>query len=265
MYEEININSIRTRSNYRQTFDEKKLKELASSIKEHGIIQPLVLRPIGNKYEIIAGERRFRAAKIAQLVKVPAIIREINDAKFLETQLVENMQREGVQFMEEAFGLKRLRDECDLDTAEICKKVSKSEWYVYMMLKLTDMSETAQAACARGEIGKSVAFIIAKLPTHDQQAKAAVDLRRDRADKLIGERAARHYIEQSFGEDRYVRAPKKSRVQREIGHDYGANWKKNLLTFDAKQFEHFKKILNGKTETAAFAAAVEQVMLHGVS
>jgi len=204
---------------------------------------------------------------MADLIKVPAIVRDLADGKVLETQLVENMQREGVQFMEEAYGIKQLRDECDLDTSEICKKLSKSEWYIYMMLKLTDMCETAQAAAARGEITKSVAFLIAKLPTHDQQAKAAVDLRRDTtADKLISERSARRYIEDSFGDGRYVRKPQRHNpVQKAIGHDYGANWKKNLLTFEAPQFEHFKKIVAGRTETAAFVAAVEQVMLAGVN
>lgn len=266
-YQEIPVNKIRTNKNYRQTFNEQKLKELAASIKLHGVIEPLIVRqPKGTLFfEVIAGERRLRASKMAGLVTVPCIVKDISDGLVLETQLVENMQREGVQYMEEAYGLKQLRDECDLDAAEIAKKVSKSESYVYMMLKLTDMVETAQVACQRGEISKTVAFMISKMPDHEQQAKAAVDLRRGQADKLIGERSARRYFEDQFGDARpaaHRRAP--SVARHSPNGDYAANWKRHLLTFNAPQFERFKTLANGRVSVEVLAGAVEKVMLEQI-
>lgn len=265
MYQEIPLNKIRVKNNYRQTFDEKKLRELASSIKQHGVIEPILVRPRGeNAFEIIAGERRVRASKLAGLVSVPAIVRDLSDERFLETQLVENMQREGVPFMEEAYGIKNLRDNCDLDVSEICKKISKSNAYVYMMLQLTTMCETAQAAAARGEISKAVAVQIARLPDAELQAKMAVDLRRQRGDRLISDRVARQYIQDNFSAPSSRPAANPGgRVRGTNVRDYSANWKQHLLSFTAEQFEQFKSLAAGKTDTQTLISAVETVMLGG--
>lgn len=267
-YQEIPLNKIVKKSNYRQHFNDKTLRELAASIAEHGVVQPIIVRPnkLG-KFDIIAGERRFLAARIAKLAAIPAIVRNLADDKFLETQLVENLQREGVPFMDEAFGVKKLRDDHDLDVTEICKKLGKSDWWVYTMLKLTEMSETAIVAAQRGEITRSVAIQISKLPTQDMQAKATVDLRRERRDLLISDRRARDYIQQAFADGKLPRRQNRIRglrindIAKNNGNDYAANWKKTLLSFSSEQFEQFKAIVKGRTETSAFAKAVEQVML----
>src|SRR5574344_2968474 len=111
----------------RLTFDEKALNELAESIKVHGIIQPLVLRRLGDKYEIIAGERRYKAATIAGLTEVPAIISNIDDNKSAEIALVENVQRKNLTPIEEARSYKNLLDKGYLTQEELAKKMGLSQ------------------------------------------------------------------------------------------------------------------------------------------
>jgi ParB family chromosome partitioning protein len=112
---QIPINQIHAASNYRKTFNDKSLKELAASIKENDVLEPIIVRPNNNGYQIVAGERRYRASKMAGKVTIPAVVREIADADILKVQIIENVQREGVQFMEEAYAIKKLRDDCTLD------------------------------------------------------------------------------------------------------------------------------------------------------
>ena len=111
----------------RLNFDEQGLKELADSIKEHGIIQPLVLRKLGDKYEIIAGERRFRASKLAGLKKIPAIVRNFTDDEMMEIALLENIQREDLNPVEEARAYQGLIKEYKLKTAESLDFISEVE------------------------------------------------------------------------------------------------------------------------------------------
>lgn len=108
-FKNIALNQIHAKNNYRKTFRDATLSELATSIKEHGVIQPIIVRPNKKGFEIIAGERRFRASQLAGLVMIPAVIRETNDADVLKEQLIENVQREAVPFMEEADGIRKLR------------------------------------------------------------------------------------------------------------------------------------------------------------
>src|SRR5574344_1086659 len=111
----------------RIAFDEQGLKELSDSIREHGIIQPLVLRKLGNKYEIIAGERRYKAATMAGLVTVPAVISNIDDNKSAEVALVENIQRRDLTPIEEAKSYKNLLDKGYLTKEEVTKKICLSQ------------------------------------------------------------------------------------------------------------------------------------------
>lgn len=208
-FQEIPLNSIIVKSNYRKTFNDKSLNELADSIKENGCLEPIIVRRKGDCFELIAGERRTRAAKIAGLVTLPAIIKEnVSDEDFLKFQLIENIQRENVQYMEEARGLKALREECDLDTAEMCKMLGKSEATIYNLLLLNKMSEVALDAANNNQLTKIVAIRIARLPNHDQQNEAAKALRRKQKDKLVTDRFARQYFQNTFGE-RQLKQPKK--------------------------------------------------------
>ena len=130
----------------RLTFDEEGLKELSDSIKEHGIIQPLVLRKLGDKYEIIAGERRFKAAQIAGLTTVPAVIANIDDNKSAEVALVENVQRRDLTAIEEARSYKNLLDKGYLTQDQLAKRMGLSQPSVANKLRLLNLDEEVQQA-----------------------------------------------------------------------------------------------------------------------
>ena len=110
----------------RKRFDERKLEELAASIEQHGVVQPIIVKPNGDRYTIIAGERRFRAARIAGLNEVPSIIREIDEQEVRELALIENLQRENLNAIEEAFAIRALMDEHDLTQDAVAKRLGKS-------------------------------------------------------------------------------------------------------------------------------------------
>jgi len=137
----------------RTTFDEEALKDLSQSIKEVGIIQPLTLRKISeNKYQIIAGERRFRASKLAGLTKVPAFIRESDDSNMLELALIENIQREDLDAIEVAVSYQRLIDECKLTQEELSDRVGKNRSTVSNYLRLLKLPVILQKAIRDHEI-----------------------------------------------------------------------------------------------------------------
>lgn len=260
-YDEIPLNKVHAKSNYRETFDDADLKELSQSIKANGVVQPIIVYANGRGYNIIAGERRWRAAKMAGLATVPCVIREVEEKQILALQIVENANRKGVPFMEEAYGLQRLRDELDLDVAEICKMIGKSEAWVYQTLSLTKMHGEAQRLAKNGFLSKPVSVLIARLLDAEDQCKAASDLARTHKAKLVDIRFARKYIEEKI-EANGKPAMRKARnaIQKQNGNDYMANWKKYLVNFHYDQFERFKNIVRGRTQTDVLAEAVDLVM-----
>jgi len=262
-FQQIPLNQIKIRSNYRKSFPEASLKALASSIKKNGVLQPILVRRKGKGFDLVAGERRYRASEIAGLVTIPAVIRDIEDGDVLRQQIVENVQRENVPFMEAAYGFKRLRDEGSYDVAEIAKIVGKSESYVYLMLQLTSMDEEAQRIASQGWISLAVAFHIARLPNHEYQRQAANDLARTQKDKMITENGAKSYIRETFQAHDTSKNLRKKRVRTAgLGshNDFVANWKHYLVNFTGEQFEDFKKVARGRTETGVLAEAVDVVM-----
>ncbi len=158
-------------NNPRRTFDEAKLYELAESIKHNGLIQPLTVRPNNQGFEIVAGARRYRAAHLAELFSVPARIVDIDDAKALEWQLVENSQREDVHPYEEAQGFQRLLDMPGYDVAALVEKSGKSASHIYARLSLLQLIPTIAEAFTQERITASHANLLARLP-QDAQATA---------------------------------------------------------------------------------------------
>ena len=198
---EIPLNKITVKSNYRKTFNDKTLKELANSITENGVLEPILVKKVGSGfYNVIFGERRVRAARIAKLATIPAIIKEVEEQDVLKIQLIENIQREGVPFMEEALGLRDLRDQCDLNISELAQFIGKSEIYVLRTIALTECPPDVQDVFRKGFVSKSVAWHIARLPEHTMQTKAAQDLSRNCKSELITEWTARAYIKRNFSE-----------------------------------------------------------------
>ncbi len=138
----------------RLTFDEQGLKELSDSIREHGIIQPLVLRKLGDKYEIIAGERRYKAAQIAGLTTVPAVISNIDDNKSAEVALVENVQRRDLTAIEEARSYKNLLDKGYLTQDQLAKRMGLSQPAIANKLRLLNLDEEVQQALLEEKISE---------------------------------------------------------------------------------------------------------------
>ena len=130
----------------RLNFDEEALQELAESIKEHGIIQPLVLRKLGDKYEIIAGERRYKAATMAGLSTVPAVIANIDDNRAAEVAIVENVQRKNLTAIEEARSYKNLLDKGYLTQEGLAKKMGLSQPAIANKLRLLNLDDEVQQA-----------------------------------------------------------------------------------------------------------------------
>jgi len=137
----------------RKDFDPARLQELADSISAQGVVQPVVVRPLGdNRYEIIAGERRWRAAQLARLHEIPVVIRPVNDQAALAIALIENIQREDLSPLEEADALKRLQEEFSLTHQQIADAVSKSRATVTNLLRLIDLAPEAKALLQQGQI-----------------------------------------------------------------------------------------------------------------
>ena len=153
----------------RKNFNQDTLKELADSIKAQGIIQPILVRMISNnQYEIIAGERRWQAAKIANLKEVPVIIKDISDSTALAMALIENIQREDLNVIEEARGIKRLIDEFNITHEEAAEAVGKSRTTVSNILRLLNLCEHAQKALETKKIEMGHARAILSLSFIDQ-------------------------------------------------------------------------------------------------
>lgn len=157
----------------RRDIEPEALEELAESIKAQGVMQPIIVREIGpQKYEIIAGERRWRATQLAGLDTIPALVRELSDETALAMALIENIQREDLNAMEEAIALHRLQTEFDLTQQEIATAVGKSRSTVANFLRLMSLPKETQVLLERGDIEMGHAKALLGLP-QDQQAAAA--------------------------------------------------------------------------------------------
>jgi len=155
-------------TNPRRTFEQSKLQELAESIRHHGLIQPVTVRPNADGFELIAGARRYRAAQLAELFSIPARIVEIDDAQALEWQLVENSQRVDVHPYEEAQGFQRLLDMPGYDVATLVEKSGKSASHIYARLSLLQLIPSVADAFTQERITASHANLIARLPQESQ-------------------------------------------------------------------------------------------------
>ncbi len=163
----------------RKFFAAEALEELAQSIKEQGIIQPLLVRPMndGNGYELVAGERRFRAAKIAGLTEVPVYVRNFEDSEVMAAALIENIQRENLSPMEEAFALKNLIEECGITQEELASKLGKSRSTITNSMRLLQLPAAAQEDVQSGILSAGHARAILSLaPNIDAQEKLRLSI-----------------------------------------------------------------------------------------
>lgn len=153
----------------RLVFDEKALNELADSIKEHGIIEPIIVRPLNDKYEIIAGERRYKAACIAGLTKVPVIVRNLSDYKSAQVAVIENVQRRNLNPMEEAKSYKRILDQGLKTQEELAKEIGVSQSTIANKLRLLSLAEPVKQALSENKISERHARALLKITSLDKQ------------------------------------------------------------------------------------------------
>ncbi len=166
---ELDIERIqRGRFQPRQNFDDQALKELAESIRVQGIVQPIVVRPDGEHYELVAGERRWRAAQLAGLQKVPAVVRELDAKSTAAIALIENIQREDLNPLEEANAFQRLIEEFDLTHQQVADSVGRSRAAVSNLLRLLDLADPVKQQVNEGLLNMGHARALLALIRHDQ-------------------------------------------------------------------------------------------------
>ena len=160
-------------------FDEKELQELADSIREHGVLQPLLVRKDGDGYQIIAGERRYQASKIAEIKEVPVIVKDVDETEVLALALIENLQRSDLNPIEEARGYRQLIDASGMTQEALSKAVSKSRSAITNALRLLDLPESVQTMLFEGKLTAGHARAILAVPYEDARIKLAEKVVKD--------------------------------------------------------------------------------------
>ncbi len=157
----------------RKDFDDEELRQLSDSIAKHGLIQPILVRPMQDgSYQIVAGERRWRASRLAGLDKVPVVIREMDDRETMEVALIENLQREDLNPIEESLGYKQLMDTYGLTQEQVSSRVGKSRSAVANALRLLSLTEAETEAVKKGEITSGHARALLSIPYEDIRKEA---------------------------------------------------------------------------------------------
>lgn len=209
----ININDIKpNRDQPRKNFNEERLKDLANSIKENGVIQPLIVREAKNGYELVAGERRWRAARIAELKKVPCIIRNFDEKQNMIVAIIENMQRENLDAIEEALGLSEMIKRFGFTQEQVSNALGKSRAYIANSLRLLKLPEKVQSLIIEGKISAAHGRTIITIPDENKQL--------DVCDKIVRNglsvRATERLAEKIKDDSRPARKKRKSNSNPEI-------------------------------------------------
>jgi len=233
------------RAQPRKSFDQEKLEELADSIRQHGVIQPLTVRKLSSGYyQIIAGERRWRAARMTELTEIPAVVIEADDQKAMELAMIENLQREDLNPMEEAEGFRALVANYGMTQEEAARRVGKSRSAVANAMRLLDLSPTLQELVTDGQLsaGHARALLPLSPGLRAEAAKAVIDgglnvRQTEQLVKRLQDRAA---------------AEEKPEKKEPLAVDYGAEAEKSLPARlgRACRISHGKK--KGKVEIAYY-------------
>jgi ParB family chromosome partitioning protein len=214
----------------RKVFREEQLQELADSIREHGIVQPLICRSREGKYEIIAGERRWRAAQRLKIASVPVIVREAPDRDVLELALIENLQRADLNPMEEARAYQKLSEEFSLKQEEISQRVGKSRAVVANAIRLLDLEPQIQTWISQETLSVGHAKVLLALKGHAEQLAAAHEVLKKGLTVRAAETLVKHHLE-STGKVKRTRAsggspslaPALQRIQNRLQHHLGTH------------------------------------------
>ena len=253
---EINLSELRANPYQpRKNFDEEALNELASSIKEHGVFQPIIVKKSIKGYEIIAGERRVRASKLAGLTKIPAIIRNLTDELMMEIALLENLQRENLNCIEEALAYKSMITTLGLTQESLATKVGKSRSHITNMLGLLRLPQSVQDMVSSGNLSMGHARVLSKIEDNDK----IVEL----ANKIVNEKLAVRDIEQISESDDIEKKVKITRQKNPSNENY--KYVENLLRekYDSKVKIKDKKIEIGFTSSADLNRILEIMDIKG--
>ena len=230
---EVNISDLRVNPYQpRKVFNKEALEELASSIKAHGVFQPIIVKKSIKGYEIIAGERRVRASKLAGLEKVPAIIRDLNDEQMMEIALLENLQRENLSAIEEAIAYKSMIEKLSLTQDELSKKVGKSRSHVTNILGLLRLPKEVQETVALNKISIGHARVLSKIEDDEKIIKMAHDI----VEKKLPVREI---------ENVSVEEPKKNKIARRVPNNNEYKYAEDILR---EKFDTKVKIKDNKIE-----------------
>jgi ParB family chromosome partitioning protein len=231
----------------RKNFDETALNELASSIKEHGVFQPIIVKKSIKGYEIIAGERRYRASKIAGMKTIPAIIKDFSDDEMMQIALLENLQRENLTAIEEAKAYKDIIDSMKITQDELAKKVGKSRSHITNMLGLLKLPVSVQDMILYNKLSMGHARVLSKLENQNQIEELA--------DKVIEENLSVRDLEELASSSEFKRVVKTTRkkstndeykpLERYIKEKLGTNVKigENKMTIKFSSVQDLNRIL----------------------
>lgn len=225
----------------RKTFQQEALQELADSIKEHGVFQPIIVKKSIKGYEIIAGERRYRASKLAGKTHIPAIIRTFTDEQMMEIALLENLQREDLNAIEEALAYRSMLDALQITQEDLAKKVGKSRSHITNLLGLLRLPKEVQTMIVDKKLSMGHARVLSKLEKEDQ----ILEMARDIVDKKLPV----HTVEDLTSNKEYERKVKVERKPKaKSEYDYVENLMREKL--DTKVRIKEKKIEISFTNTA---------------
>ena len=197
----------------RKIFNEEALEELANSIKEHGVFQPIIVKRSIKGYEIIAGERRVKASLMAGLTEIPAIIRDFNDTQMMEIALLENLQRENLTAIEEATAYKKLQETLGLTQEELAKRLGKSRSHITNMLGLLSLPSSIQDDVSSKKISMGHARVLSKLEDEGQQQELV--------EKIVDEGISVRELEELTKEPTIIKTnPQKTRVKTDSEYGY---------------------------------------------
>ena len=211
----------------RRFIQEQDLKELASSIEKHGVMQPIVIRPIEDEqypYEIIAGERRWRAAQLAGLKEIPAIVRDLNDQVAIALALIENIQRQDLNPIDQALALQRFHDEFGLSHQEIAETVGKARTTVSNLLRLLSLDDAIKNLMQEGPLDMGHARAILALKAKDQMGVAKIVIEKSLSVRQT-EQLVREWNEPKQDKPQAVISPDIEQLTQKLSERFGANVK----------------------------------------
>lgn len=238
----------------RKTFEEERLNDLASSIQQHGILQPIVLRQTVQGYYIVVGERRFRASKLAGLTEVPAIIKELSDEDMMELAIIENLQREDLNAIEEAESYKKMMTDLNITQQEVARRLGKSRPYIANMLRLLQLPKNVAQMVQHGALssahGRTLLTLkdaskIKKTAKQAAQESWSVRYLEEYVNGLVSKDISRKVDKETKGSKPKMIQQQERFLKKQYGAKVDISTSKNVgkITFEFKSEAEFKRLI----------------------